>query len=601
MALPPAFLDELRARTPLHGLVSRRVKLSKSGRNWKGCCPFHNEKSPSFYVYEDGFHCFGCGAHGDAITFTMQTSGASFIDAVESLASEAGLEVPKPSRQAVEAEQERLDLHGILDAAQTEFQRLLTTREGAEGLAYLRNRGLTDDTIRRFGLGWSGDGRGSLIAALKRHDIDPARMEEAGLLRATDDGQPARELYWGRVTFPIRDRRGRIISFGGRTLGDAKPKYVNGPETRLYQKKHALYALDLAREGVRKGPPAGTLVVVEGYMDVIALHQAGFGAAVAPLGTALTAEQLELLWRMGPVPTLCFDGDAAGARAAARVAELCLPLVSAERSLRFATLPAGEDPDTLVRRSGPAAFTALLDAAKPLAETLFAVLREGGGDGPEARAALRTRLDAAAARITDRALSQEYRSALRSMFFDQPRPNTRPNTRANARFPTKPAPIARPPREAPAPESTRLERARCLVAILLHHPMLLRDTEEAFAGLALPPALARLRDGILQLEHHTALDSASLLSHLTTSGLKAELASVLSAGLPLPPSIRPDAMPAEAEGEWWHLFGLIRLARLDEEIAEAQRDYAERQTDDAHRRLIGLAQARLDVVSNDLD
>ena len=593
MALPPGFLDELRARTPLHALVSRRVKLSKSGRNWKGCCPFHNEKSPSFYVYEDGFHCFGCGAHGDAITFTMQTSGASFIDAVEALASEAGLEVPKPSRQAVEAEQERLDLHGVLEAAQTEFVRLLGTREGAEGLAYLRNRGLSEETIRRFGLGWSGEGRGSLVQALKRQGIEPGRMEEAGLLRAGEDGQAARELYWGRVTFPIRDRRGRIISFGGRTLGDAKPKYVNGPETRLFSKKHSLYALDLAREGVRKGPPGGTLVVAEGYMDVIALHQAGFGAAVAPLGTALTAEQLELLWRMGPVPTLCFDGDAAGARAAARVAELCLPLVSPERSLRFAALPAGEDPDSLVRRGGPAAFTAVLDAAKPLVDTLFAVLREGGGDGPEARAALRTRLDAAAARINDKALSQEYRSALRGMFFEQRRPN--------ARASGKPAPIARPPRQAPEAEATRLERARCLVAILVHHPVLLRDTEEAFAGLDLPPGLARLRDEILHLDNHAALDSAALLAHLTASGMDVELSSVLSAGLPLPPSIRANAMPAEAEAEWWHLFGLIRLARLDDEIAEAQRDYAERQTDAAHRRLVGLAQARLDVVSHDID
>ena len=597
MALPPAFLDELRARTPLHALVSRRVKLSKSGRNWKGCCPFHNEKSPSFYVYEDGFHCFGCGAHGDAITFTMQTAGASFIDAVEALASEAGLEVPKPSRQAVEAEQERLDLHGVLDAAQAEFVRLLATRDGAEGLAYFRARGLSDETIRRFGLGWSGDGRGSLVTALKRLGIEPARMEEAGLLRTPDDGQPGRELYWNRVTFPIRDRRGRIISFGGRTLGDAKPKYVNGPETRLFQKKHALYALDLAREGVRKGPPGGTLVVVEGYMDVIALHQAGFAAAVAPLGTALTVEQLDLLWRMGPVPTLCFDGDAAGARAAARMAELCLPLVSAERSLRFATLPAGEDPDTLVRRHGPAAFTAVLASAKPLAETLFAVLREGGpkdeSQGPEARAALRTRLDAAAARITDRALSQEYRSALRGMFFEQRRPN--------ARASGKPPPFARPPRVPPAPESTRMERARCLVAILLHHPILLRDTEDAFASLDLPPALARLRDEILHLDHHATLDSEALLAHLTASGMDAELKAVLFAGLPLPPSIRPDAMPAEAEGEWWHLFGLIRLDRLDEEIAEAQRDYATSQTENAYRRLIGLAQARLDLVSQDTD
>ena len=590
MALPPAFLDELRARTPMHGLVSRRVKLSKSGRNWKGCCPFHNEKSPSFYVYEDGFHCFGCGAHGDAISFVMQTGGGTFIDAVESLAAEAGLEVPKQSPRAVEAEQERLDLFGVMDAVQAEFVRLLHTQQGAAGLAYLRGRGLSDATIARFGLGWSGDGRGTLVTALK---LDPARLEEAGLLRPADDGGPARELYWGRVTFPIRDRRGRAISFGGRTLGDGKPKYINGPETRLFQKKHTLYALDLAREGVRRTP----LVVVEGYMDVIALHQAGFGAAVAPLGTALTAEQLEALWRLSPAPILCFDGDAAGARAAARAAEMCLPLVSAERSLRFATVPSGQDPDSLVRTGGAPSFQAVLDSARPLVDTLFAVLHEGAGDGPEARAALRTRLDAAAERIADKGLAQEYRAALRDRFFALRRPRQHLGSRA---------PKAPPPRRAaripPASGATQTERARCLTAILLRHPGLLRDTEDAYASLDLPPPLARIRDAVLHAEDHAALDSGTLLAHLTASGLADEAALVLSAAMPLPPSARPDAMPAEAEGEWWHLFGLMRgLSRLDDEVAEAARAHEREQTEASQRRLIGLANARLELVAIDDD
>ena len=586
MALPAGFLDELRARVPMHGLVSRRVKLSKSGRNWKGCCPFHNEKSPSFYVYEDGFHCFGCGAHGDAITFVMQTGGGSFIEAVESLAGEAGLEVPRPSARAVEAEQERLDLFGVLEAAQAEFTRLLQAREGAAGLAYLRRRGLSDETIRRFGLGWSGEGRGALVAAMGRAGVQPGPMLEAGLLREPEDGGPAREAYWGRVTFPIRDRRGRIVSFGGRTLGDAKPKYINGAETRLYSKKHTLYALDLAREGVRRGK----LVVVEGYLDVIALHQAGFGAAVAPLGTALTAEQLEALWRLSPAPVLCFDGDAAGARAAARAAELCLPLVTAERSLAFATLPAGQDPDSLVRSGGAGAFQAVLDTARPLVETLFTVLQEGGGSGPEARAALRARLDAAAGRIADKGLAAEYRAALRDRFYAQRRQGT---------VGAKPA-ARRAAREVPQADATRIERARCLTAILLRHPALLRDTEEAYASLELPPPMGRLRDAILHAEDHAALESESLLAQLRSSGMADDVASVLSAALPLPPSARPGAMPAAAERDWWHLFGLIRgLSRLDEEVAEAARAYEREQTEAAQRRLIGLANARLELVAVD--
>lgn len=580
MALPPAFLDELRARTPMHGLVSRRVKLRKSGRNWTGCCPFHSEKTPSFYVYEDGYHCFGCGAHGDAIGFVMQTSGASFMDTVESLAAEAGLEVPKPSPRAAEVEQDRQDLVGVMDRAQAEFARLLHTPQGAAGLAYLRGRGLSDATIARFGLGWSGEGRGSLVRALA--PIEPDRLEECGLLRPADENGPRRELFWGRVTFPIRDRRGRAISFGGRTLGDGKPKYINGPETRLFQKKHQLYALDLAREGARRG----RLVVVEGYMDVIALHQAGFTGAVAPMGTALTVEQLEALWRVSPAPVLCFDGDAAGGRAAVRAAELAMPLISAERSLLFARLPNGQDPDDVVRKGGPAQFQAVLDAARPLVDALFEMLGDGLGDGPEARAAFRTRLDAAAGRIADKALAAEYRTALRDRFFAQRRRAGTSGARA------APHRAARTP---PSLDTAQYERARFLVAILLRHPALLHDTEAAFAGLELPPELDRLRGAILAIEDHAALDSASLLAHLTSSGLSEEIAHVLSASMPLK-GVRPEAMPAEAGVEWWHFFGLIRgPARLDDEVADAERHFTAHPVESAQRRLIGLAKARLDL------
>ena len=311
MALPDGFLAELRARTSLQGLVGRRVKLTKSGRNWKGCCPFHNEKTPSFYVYEDAYHCFGCGVHGDAISYVMQTSGASFPEAVQTLASEAGMEVPKPTPAAAAAERERMELSDVLAAAAEFFRKLLFAPEGAGGLTYLRNRGLTDDTIARFGLGWSGDGRGALTAELARHDVKPDMLIEAGLMREAEDGRPAREQFYNRVMFPIRDRRGQVVSFGGRILGDGQPKYVNGPETPVFSKRRMLYGLDFARAAARAGQP---VIVVEGYMDVIALHQAGFGGAVAPLGTALTAEQLDELWRLSPSPVLCFDGDAAGAR-----------------------------------------------------------------------------------------------------------------------------------------------------------------------------------------------------------------------------------------------------------------------------------------------
>ena len=472
MALSPQFLDELRARTPMQALVGRRVKLSKSGRNWKGCCPFHGEKTPSFYVYEDHFHCFGCGAHGDAITFWMQATGASFPEAVESLSAEAGLDVPKPSPSQARAEQHRLDLHGVLELAQTGFVRRLHAREGEAALAYLRGRGLSEATITRFGLGWSGDGRGGMAAELHGAGIDTERALEAGLLREAEDGT-RRELYWGRITFPIRDRRGRLISFGGRALGDAKPKYINGPDTPVFPKRRTLYALDLARDGVRAGQ---RLVVAEGYMDVIALHQAGFAGAVAPLGTALTEEQLVELWRLSPEPVLCFDGDAAGAKAAERVITLALPLLQPGYSLRIASLPSGEDPDSLVRGRGAKAFASVLDNARPLAEAVFAALSQGVGEAPEQRAALRTRLEAAAAAIPDRTLAYEYKAALRDRFFAA--------RRRGKPTPHKPTP-QRPTRLEVVPKATEAERARLLTGILLRHPGLLRDLEEA---LKLPRA-----------------------------------------------------------------------------------------------------------------
>src|SRR5277367_242754 len=331
MALPASFLDELRTRTPLAAVVGRRVRLARSGRQWKGCCPFHGEKTPSFYVYEDGhYHCFGCGAHGDAIGFVMQSEGAGFMEAVERLATEAGLEVPKLSPEMAEAERRRHDLASVLEAAQASYQRRLFLPEGRHALGYLLARGLSEETIRNFALGWTGESRGGLAADLGRDGVTQDQLVESGLMRRDDETGRAFDLFFNRVMFPIRDRRGRVISFGGRILGDGQPKYVNGPETALFAKRRTLYALDLAREAVRAGAP---LVVVEGYMDVIALHEYGFLGAVAPLGTALTEEQLEELWRLSDAPVLCFDGDAAGARATERALATALPFVSTQRTV----------------------------------------------------------------------------------------------------------------------------------------------------------------------------------------------------------------------------------------------------------------------------
>ncbi|MEO9189273.1 MAG: DNA primase [Acetobacteraceae bacterium] len=599
MALPARFLDELRARTPLAPLIGRRTRLERAGRQWKACCPFHGEKTPSLHIWDDHYHCFGCGAHGDAITFVMQADGASFMEAVERLAGEAGLEVPKPSPQAAEAERRRHDLTGVLDLAAASFQRRLYLPEGRRALEYLLGRGLAEATIRDFGLGWSGPGRGALAADLAREGVEAALMEESGLTRADPDAGRARELFFDRVMFPIRDRAGKLISFGGRTLGDGQPKYVNGPETALFSKRRGLYALDRARAA-----RGAEIVVVEGYMDVIALHQARFTGAVAPLGTALTEEQMAELWRLSPAPILCFDGDAAGRRAGTRAAEGVLSHLGPDRSLRFVFLPEGEDPDTLVRRRGAADLSLRLDTPRLLADVLYDHLRDSTGDStPEQRAALLRRIDETTRLIPDRALSSEFRNALRKRFFPpRPAPGRAEPRRKGARDPSRRS-VAILVRPAISDALTGAERGRILTAVLLIHPFLLRDVEHAFADVALSEPCARLRKAVLAwADHADALDSQALITHLTVSGLAAEAGQALAtAPVPLPGFAHADAMPGDAEAGWWHIFGLMHLGRLREELAAAERAARASLDDATQRRLIALHDALERVMATEPD
>ncbi|MHB1303494.1 MAG: DNA primase [Acidiphilium sp.] len=592
MSLPAHFLDELRTRTPLAPLIARRVRLERAGRDQKGCCPFHNEKSPSFYVYDDHYHCFGCGAHGDAIGFVMQSEGASFTEAVERLSAEAGLEVPKPTPAAAETARREADLADVLEAAATEYRRLLCRPEGAAAFAYLRGRGLSEATIERYGLGWSGEGRGALRAALGRDGIAEKRLVEAGLMKEGERG--AVDYFYNRVMFPIRDRRGRVVSFGGRLLGDGQPKYLNGPETPLFSKRQTLYGIDTARSAVRAGAP---LIVVEGYMDVIALAEAGFAGAVAPLGTALTEAHLAELWRLSPRPILCFDGDAAGRRAALRSVELALKALEPDRGLAVLRLPDRDDPDSFVRRQGAAAFRALVEAAPPLFETLFDMLAEGGERAtPEGRAGFRKRLEDAARNIQDRALAGEYRAALLDRLYAERR---RPGSR---RFP---APRALPPRPSMDPETTAIRRARLLTGMLLAHPELLHDLEEAFALLALPEDCARLRDAMAAWLHGAhvrnddhgeasesyTLDSASLFNHLTQSGLRGVAESVL-AGLPRRAPDNQAADLAALEASWYGIYGLMNLSWLREQCEEQRIRFEHHPTQENNSRLKALVEAR---------
>jgi DNA primase len=362
MTIPPAFLDEIRARVPLAEVIGRRVRLKKRGREHEGLCPFHNEKTPSFTVSEQKgfFHCFGCGAHGDVLGFVMRSEGLSFPEAVEKLAAEAGLSVPQSSPEERARQRRSADLLEVLEQATQWFEQQLAGAEGSAARAYLEQRGVSPATTAAFRLGFALDRRGALRKAMNAKGIGDSQQVEAGLLKLPEDGGAPRDYFFDRVIFPIADRRGRIIAFGGRALGESKAKYLNSPETALFHKGRVLYNLARARQAAHD---SGELIVTEGYMDVIALSQAGFPGAVAPLGTALTEAQIAELWRLAREPVICLDGDAAGRRAGLRAALTALPALAPDRSLRFALLPEGEDPDSLLASQGAAALRRTLDAA----------------------------------------------------------------------------------------------------------------------------------------------------------------------------------------------------------------------------------------------
>ncbi len=589
MSWPANFLDELRARTPIAPLIAKRVRLTRSGREHKGCCPFHNEKSPSFYVYDDHFHCFGCGAHGDAISFVMQSEGAGFTEAVERLAGEAGLDIPRSDPREAERAAREAGTADIVALAASVYQRRLAEPEGAAARDYLARRGLGAAAIEQFGLGWSGEGRGALRAALAPHGITTEQLIEAGLMKPGERG--AVDYFYNRLMFPIRDRRGRMISFGGRLLGTGEPKYLNGPETSLFSKGRTLYGMDRARAAPRQGM---RLVVVEGYMDVIALHQAGFNGAVAPLGTALTEAHLEALWQVSPLPVLCLDGDKAGRRATLRAIERALPALTADRSLLIARLPADEDPDSLVRKSGADGFKSILANARALDETLFSLLAEGiDPSSPEARAGLRTRLEETAKQITDRTMASEIRRSLLDRFFNARvsgarRAGSLPPDQRRGSPPRRPLGLARP---MIAAERTHARRARILLGILLKHPALIPNIDEPLIALDLPAPLTALRSALIEWANRTpALDSDALLDHLHASGCEDVILGVLAE--PLPSVVdSPDAHRPDIEACWYNIFGLMNLPWLRDQRAEKYRTWCQTGTADDWDRLVSLTQA----------
>ncbi|MBC3942496.1 DNA primase [Sphingomonas albertensis] len=531
MALTPQFLDELRGRTSLSALVGKTTKLTKAGREHKGCCPFHNEKTPSFYVNDDkGFyHCFGCSAHGDAIKWMTDQRGLPFMDAVKELAQAAGMDMPAMDRQSAAKAERAKGLHEVMSDAADWFTEQLNGLPGTDARALLDRRGIRPETARAFGIGFAPDSRGKLKTALK--DYGDPMLVESGMLISVEGKDPY-DRFRGRLMIPIRDPRGRTMAFGGRVLDGGEPKYLNSPDTPLFDKGRTLYNLDKAAPASRK---SGRVLVVEGYMDVIALAQAGFSEAVAPLGTALTEAQLERLWRMVDVPLLCFDGDGAGQKASLRAAHRALPLLAPGRSLAFVTLPQGQDPDDLVRAGGPGAFEALLKTPEQLVDRLWASeVAAEALDTPEQRAGLKRRLHELAEGIADPSVKQQYHAEFKNRFYEHFKPARVPFTPRGER----PSGGWKPP-AAPVTADAKAFRAigidhalaKPILAGLIRHPAEITRHMEVLGSLRLLDGeLGRLFETVVDVAlEDQKLDSGRLLTILAGSGFKSVASDLLRA------------------------------------------------------------------------
>jgi DNA primase len=623
MRFPPNLLDEIRARLPVSHVIGRRVKLKRFGREYKGLSPFKHEKTPSFTVNDNkGFyHCFATGEHGDIFTFLMKAEGLSFPEAVEQLAQEAGVEMPKPTPQAEAREVLGQRLRKITEASCGFFQAALRGREGGEARAYLERRGLSDADIAHFRLGYAPAGRHQLKEHLAAKGFTQEDMAASGMLIAGDDIPVSYDRFRNRLIFPIADLRGEVIAFGGRALAeDQQPKYLNSPETPIFHKGGVLYNGAEARKAAHD---RGGIIVAEGYMDVIAFARAGFANAVAPLGTALTADQLALLWRMADEPLLCFDGDAAGVKAAHRAVETALPHLLPGKSLAFVFLPEGLDPDDLLRQHGAQAVGAALKASKPLVEVLWTKeLAAGDWTTPERRAFFEERLNELIEGIADKTVRQHYsqdiRRRLREHFSGfspggrqrdygvrgQERPWQKPfDRRASGGF-TGSKRAALPPfagatsslTQSPLVRiaaSTLPPREALLIQTLLNHPWLLDDDAEEVAGVQFEAeSLHTLRNEILAVySQQIPLDNMALRYHLEKLGYSGLLAQVEHAITHKSDrNTQPDASQDDVLIGWRHRLALHRKSvELKRELESAERSFASDPSEENFLRLQDLS------------
>jgi len=600
MAIPPRFLSELRDRLTLSDIIGRRVKLQRGGmREFKGCCPFHQEKSPSFTVSDEKqfYHCFGCGAHGDVIGFMMQHSNLSFIEAVEMLAAEAGMQVPDQSPEEIETAKKQKDLYALLEDACKWFERQLREPKNREALAYMHERGVTDELMAAFRIGFAPADGQALWKFLKEQGYTDKQMEEAAVVRPSTRGGSPYSFFRERVIFPVADRRGRVVAFGGRILpehlrtqdkGDGKPpKYINSSDSPLFHKGRMLYGESHARQAAADGQP---LIVVEGYVDVMSCFSAGYRGAVAPLGTALTEEQIVVLWKMIPGqqknPVLCFDGDNAGRRAAVRACERLMPLLAPDQSALIAFLPEGQDPDSLIRGQGGASFEKVIAGAMPLADFLWQ--HHTGGrrfDTPETKAGLAKVLEEEVLRIADRGVQQYYRQAFRDRLYNtfSPQKSSAKSFKNKGKIPT--APLVKPGL------SVNLLSSQIMLAALINHPVIFEQVEEELGQMPMAnERLDLLRQTILNiLNTAQTLDSEGVQTHLKEQGFESELKSVLSPAVYTHAGfLRPGTgIDAVMEG-WRETRKVIEREALWKDLMAAKKALAENFSKENEERLMAI-------------
>ncbi|MGY8985982.1 MAG: DNA primase [Sphingomonadales bacterium] len=597
MRFPPEFLDELRQRVSLVDVVGRKVRLVKKGREHSGLCPFHSEKTPSFTVSEEkGFyHCFGCGAHGDVIRFLTEGEGFHFSEAVERLASDAGITLPEVTPEEKEVYKRRATLYDVTEAAAHWYMSQLNSIGGKEAKEYILERGLNAETIENFKIGYAPSGRTSLKDALSPRKYSEDMLVEAGMLVRPERG-PTYDRFQNRVMFPISDIRGKIIAFGGRALEKgAKAKYLNSPATPLFHKGHNLYnAFDARRSAFE----VGDVIVTEGYMDVIALAEGGFKNAVAPLGTALTEEQIGLLWRMAAEPILCFDGDKAGFKAASRALDRALPILKPGLSLSFALMPEGDDPDTLIRREGHIAMKTVLNSALPLVEMFWRLNTEGVDiSTPERRAGLEKKLFTELLNIKEEKVRGFYMSDIRERLFNLFR-GTRKFTSNNKGhkngFRTNKVVSS-----VGGLKNTRRGRGKgekavkafleeLIILTIVNHPQLLISNLEVFSEIEMETLeLDKLRKNIIDsVNDGVPLEAGKLKHHLFETGFENVYLRITSSdSLKSDWSANKKANLADAELAWNHIIARLHKFSLEKEKKALEEALAKNYTEQGFERL----------------